>query len=84
MNELSIIIELAKVAPTIFIIIVLWKVGIIKFGNGKNGNGGNGYQAQIDILEDHARTANQEVGKIQKDIVSIKEDIAFIRGKLEK
>lgn len=51
-----------------------------KFGleNGKN----NGYQKQIDELHEHAQVANREMGEIRKDIIDIKENIAFIKGKL--
>ena len=42
----------------------------------------NGYQPQIDILTDHARVANEEMGEIKKDVSTIKGDLEFIRGKL--
>lgn len=47
-------------------------------------NGTDNYQAQIDELGRHADTSNHEVGLIQKDIVVIREDIAFIRGVISK
>ena len=47
-----------------------------------NGNG-NGYQKQIDELHEHAKTSNEEVGKIQEDIETIKIDVGIIKGLLE-
>ena len=47
-----------------------------------NGNG-NGYQKQIDELHEHAKTANEEMGKIQEDIETIKIDVGIIKGLLE-
>ena len=56
-----------------------------------NGNGNGNYQAQIDKLQEHANTANHEVGQIRDQIVEIREDmsamrsdISFIRGSLSK
>lgn len=57
---------------------ILKKLGI---ANGKNGSI---YQKQIDELHGHADTANKEMGEIKRDISTIKADISFIRGKIEK
>ena|SRR3990167_6786070 len=61
--------------PIISIIKSLLKI------NGKEN--GNGYQKQIDELHEHARTSNEEVGKIQTDIAQIKSDLSYLRGRLE-
>lgn len=60
-----------------------------KFGISTNGNGN--YQAQIDILKEHANTSNREVGEInnqmiemREDISAIRADLSFIRGKLDQ
>ncbi len=81
MPDFNTFVDIAQTAPFIAVFYFLWKSGAIKIGNSKKN--GNSYQCQIDALSDHARTSNEEVGKIQKDIVSIKEDVAYIRGKIE-
>lgn len=79
MIDLNTFVDLAQTAPLIAVFYFMWKAGIIKIG--KNGNGKkNGYQLQIDILTKHAETSNSEVGKIQKDIVLIKERLGYIKG----
>ena len=84
MNDLNTLLDVASLAPTVFILVVLWKAGIIKFGNGKNGKGGNGFQCQIDELKNHSRVANEEMGDIKKSILAIEKSLSFIRGKLDK
>jgi len=81
-ETLKTIIDIAQTTPFIVVFYFLWKSGAIKIGNGKKN--GNGYQAQIDDLKDHARVANEEMGEIRKDISAIRSDIAFIKGKLSK
>ena len=49
---------------------------------GFNGNGK--YQSQIDLLSDHAKTANEEMSHIKEDIAVIRGDLEFIKGKLSK
>ena len=80
MPDFNTFVDIAQTAPFIAVFYFLWKSGAIKIGNNKKN--GNSYQCQIDSLSKHARIANDEVGKIQKDISEIKEDVAFIRGKL--
>ena len=74
--------EIAKIAGgggiIIAVIFGLAKAGLLKLQLGKNGNN---YQLQINELHEHARVANEEVGKIREDISQIKEDLAFIKGK---
>ena len=49
-----------------------------------NGNGNSHvHQAQINALNDHAKIANEEMGDIRRDISEIKQDISFIKGKLD-
>lgn len=48
------------------------------------GFNGNGSQAQIDELKEHARVANEEMALIRSDISDIKGDLEFIKGKLSK
>jgi len=74
--------EIAKIAGGGGIVVAtifgLAKAGLLKLQIGKNGNN---YQKQIDELHEHAKTSNEEVGKIREDISQIKEDLAFIKGK---
>ena len=63
----------------ILIILAVPKLRKIVFGDN-----GNAYQGQIDELKKHAQVANDEMGKIQQDIEVIKNDIAWIKGKLDK
>ena len=53
-----------------------------KFGISTNGNGN--YQAQIDVLKEHASVANSEMADIREDISAIRADLSFIRGKLDQ
>lgn len=80
MNELY---EIAKIAGgggvVVAVIFGLAKAGLLKLHIGKNGNG---YQKQIDELHEHAKVANEEMSEIRKDIIEIKETLAFIKGKL--
>jgi len=79
----------------LIVLVVLWKLGLLK----KNGNGKSNGTPQQDInknfrgdikeLYSHAEKANEEVGKIQIDVALIKqsqkrteEDIRFIKNNL--
>jgi len=56
---------------------LLKKLGL---GNMKNGNG---YQKQINELHEHAKTSNDEVGKIKDDISEIKERLISLEVKID-
>lgn len=54
-------------------------------------NGNSNYQAQIDKLQEHANTANHEMGEIRDEmkkmgghIERLSENVSFIRGQLSK
>jgi len=86
MEEIKTIIALVQDAGFIGLLIVLAVPKLRELFGFKNG-----YQPQIDALQEHARTSNEEVGLIQKDIVIIKTDIkevaenvAYLKGKLDK
>ena len=59
---------------------IMKKLGL---SNG-NGNGSGEYQRQIDALERHAQTSNDEVGKIQVDIAGVKHDISEIKDNVSE
>ena len=82
MEDYTTIIDLIQTAPFLAVFYFLWKSGAIKIGNGKKN--GNGYQCQIDVLNDHAKVANDEMGEMNKKIGKMAEDVSYIKGKLDK
>ena len=54
-------------------------------------NGNGSYQGQIDVLKEHAKNSNEEVGRIEKRLDgmderlgNIEKGISFIEGQLSK
>ena len=82
MPDFTTFIDILQTAPFLAVFYFLWKSGAIKIGNGKKN--GNSYQCQIDLLNDHAKVANEEMGEMNKRIRNIEKDVSFIRGKLSK
>ena len=82
MPDFNTFVDIAQTAPFIAVFYFLWKSGAIKIGNSKKN--GNGYQCQIDALNDHAKVANDEMKIIKKDISEIKVDVSFIRVVISK
>jgi septal ring factor EnvC (AmiA/AmiB activator) len=83
MNDWDLIIELVTIAPSLVIIFILWKVGIIKFSGNGNGNG-KPIQKQMDETNDRIDDQVQQMSGLKSDISVIKSDIAYIKGKLSK